>query len=466
MAKTRIGILGGTFDPIHQGHIQMALRVLEAVHLDQMLIMPSGNPPYKSCSTQPEDRWKMVVAACSRDARLIPSRLEMDRSGSVYTIDTLLALHREYPKAELFYVIGADAAMKLHHWHRVNELLPLAAFLVCPRGSSFETDAFQDEIARLRAAGASIRVLRMPPVDISSTVIRASLRRGDPTPLLDGAVREFCAAKGLYGMARRIEASDRWLDQLFAALTPKRFAHSLSVARTARRLAFQYGVDPLQAEEAGLQAIAGTGAIGTVRVLGIGTDPGGFSFLLLEFVTPGKKNRDYWERLGAELYAMHRAPMPSDNSENKKNEFGFGTDNFIGSRRQKNTWTDEWIPFFRDCRLRPQLKAAERWLDQRDRKLADSLLDHLDQYLIEPDAPSLIHGDLWAGNVMTGSDGRAWIIDPAAYYGHPEADLAMTELFGGYIQPLSSAEPPEPVRSFLSFLSGEDTQEIWQNMRL
>ena len=252
MAKTRIGILGGTFDPIHQGHIQMALRVLEAVHLDQMLIMPSGNPPYKSCSTQPEDRWKMVVAACSRDARLIPSRLEMDRSGSVYTIDTLLALRREYPKAELFYVIGADAAMKLHHWHRVNELLPLATFLVCPRGSSFETDAFQDEIARLRAAGASIRVLRMPPVDISSTVIRASLRRGDPTPLLDGAVREFCAAKGLYGMARRIEASDRWLDQLFAALTPKRFAHSLSVARTARRLAFQYGVDPLQAEEAGL----------------------------------------------------------------------------------------------------------------------------------------------------------------------------------------------------------------------
>lgn len=187
-----------------------------------------------------------------------------------------------------------------------------------------------------------------------------------------------------------------------------------------------------EAEQAGLNAIADTGAIGTVKVLGIGTDPQGFSFLLQEFVIPGKKNRDYWERLGAELYAMHRAPIPSDNSENKENKFGFGADNFIGSRRQKNTWTDRWIPFFRDCRLRPQLKAAERWLDQRDRKLADSLLEHLDQYLIEPKAPSLIHGDLWAGNVMTGSDGRAWIIDPAAYYGHPEADLAMTELFGGF----------------------------------
>ncbi len=187
-----------------------------------------------------------------------------------------------------------------------------------------------------------------------------------------------------------------------------------------------------EAEEAGLQAIAGTGAIGTVKVLGIGTDSQGFSFLLQEFVSPGKKNRDYWERLGAELYAMHRAPMPSENSENSENRFGFGADNFIGSRKQKNTWTDKWIPFFRDCRLRPQLKAAERWLDQRDRKLADSLLEHLDQYLIELEAPSLIHGDLWAGNVMTGSDGRAWIIDPAAYYGHPEADLAMTELFGGF----------------------------------
>lgn len=184
-----------------------------------------------------------------------------------------------------------------------------------------------------------------------------------------------------------------------------------------------------EAEEAGLHAIAATGTIGTVRVLGTGIDPDGFSFLLQEFVTPGKKNRDYWERLGAELYAMHSAPLPAGK---EGDGFGFGADNFIGSRRQKNTWTDQWIPFFRDCRLRPQLKAAERWLDQRDRKLADSLLEYLDQYLIEPKAPSLIHGDLWAGNVMTGSDGRAWIIDPAAYYGHPEADLAMTELFGGF----------------------------------
>ena len=107
MAKERIGILGGAFDPIHQGHIRMALSVLDAVKLDQMLIMPSGNPPYKSCAAPQEDRWKMVVMACSRDPRLIPSRLELDRSGSVYTIDTLLALREAHPKAELFYVIAS-----------------------------------------------------------------------------------------------------------------------------------------------------------------------------------------------------------------------------------------------------------------------------------------------------------------------------------------------------------------------
>ena len=251
MAKTRIGLLGGTFDPIHQGHIQIARHVLDAMHLDQILMMPSGHPPYKSCSTSQEDRWKMVVAACSVDPRLVPTRLEMDRGGNVYTIDTLLALRREHPKAELFYVIGADAALKLRHWHRIEELLPLVTFLVCPRGSSAQA-SLTEEISRLQSFGASIRMIPMPPVDISSTVLRASLRRGDPTPLLDGFIREYCAAKGLYGMTRRIDSADFWLDHLFDALTPKRFAHSLSVAHTARDLALRYDLDPLRAEEAGL----------------------------------------------------------------------------------------------------------------------------------------------------------------------------------------------------------------------
>ncbi len=183
-----------------------------------------------------------------------------------------------------------------------------------------------------------------------------------------------------------------------------------------------------QAEAEGLLAIGRTGKIGTPKVLATGTDPEGFSFLLQELLVPGRKIREYWERFGEELAAMHLAPIPPESRKG----FGFAADNFIGARKQINTWHSSWIDFFRECRLVPQLRAAERYLDKKDRSCASFLLDHLDRYLIEPSFPSLIHGDLWAGNAMTGPDGKAWIIDPAAYYGHPEADIAMTELFGGF----------------------------------
>ena len=80
MSKQRIGILGGTFDPVHSGHLRMGLSVLDSGYLDQLLVMPSGQPPHKSCSASPEDRWKMVVAACACDERLVPSRLEIGRA--------------------------------------------------------------------------------------------------------------------------------------------------------------------------------------------------------------------------------------------------------------------------------------------------------------------------------------------------------------------------------------------------
>ena len=252
MARERIGILGGTFDPIHQGHIQMALSVLDTVKLNQLLIMPSGSPPYKSCAASAEDRWKMVVMACSQDSRLIPSRMEIDRKGAVYTIDTLKAIQKEHPKAEIYYVIGADALMKLQNWHRMEEVLPLCTFLVCPRAASAEPVAFSEEKNRLTALGARIQIVKMHPLTVSSTALRQAMAEGEPTPLLEPYIREFCGCKGLYGIARRIEEADDWLEKLFQALNPKRYAHSLSVAFTARRLARIHGINPLQAEQAGL----------------------------------------------------------------------------------------------------------------------------------------------------------------------------------------------------------------------
>jgi len=184
-------------------------------------------------------------------------------------------------------------------------------------------------------------------------------------------------------------------------------------------------------EAAGLDAIARTKAIGTPRILCSGTDEdrGGYSFLLLEFIRGGRQIAGYWETLAQQLAAMHRAPAEDFVSGGG---YGFSHDNYIGARQQVNARHDSWIAFFRDCRLEPQFRHAEHFFGTSDRKKITKLLDHLDKYLVEPERPSLLHGDLWSGNVMTGSDGSAWLIDPAVYVGHAEADIAMTELFGGF----------------------------------
>ena len=185
------------------------------------------------------------------------------------------------------------------------------------------------------------------------------------------------------------------------------------------------------AEAAGLAAIAGTEAIGTPRILGAGTDEGrgGYSFLLLEFISAQGRSRHYWENFAMQLAAMHRAPATELVLNGK---YGFGSDNYIGSRRQINRAHESWISFFRECRLEPQFQSAARYFDRDDWKKIGRFLDHIDEILVEPEYPSLLHGDLWSGNVIVGNDGSAWLIDPAVYVGHAEADIAMTELFGGF----------------------------------
>ena len=197
------------------------------------------------------------------------------------------------------------------------------------------------------------------------------------------------------------------------------------------------------AEAAGLTAIAATKAISTPKIICTGTDDGedvGYSFLLLEYIKSSGKIKTYWETFARELAAMHKADVstvvstPSTSSGTVGTSYGFSQDNFIGARPQQNTPASSWVSFFREQRLAPQFKAADSYFTPADREKITKLLDNLDRFLIEPEQPSLLHGDLWSGNVMCGSDGKAMLIDPACYVGHREADLAMTELFGGFPQ--------------------------------
>ena len=252
LARQRIGILGGTFDPVHNGHLRMGLSVLESGILDQLLVVLSGLPPHKSCGASAEDRWKMVVSACACDNRLIPSRLEMDRPGTIYSFDTLNEIKKQYPKSDLFYIIGADTLMQLHSWYRSDDVLSLCTFLICPRSDGSEPTDFSCELESLKSKGGTFRLVPMTPVSVSSTEIRNALSDGLIPVELPYPVREYCRCKGLYGFPGKLEHADLWIDRLFSSLKPGRFAHSLSVADTARKLAEIHGEDPLRAEQAGL----------------------------------------------------------------------------------------------------------------------------------------------------------------------------------------------------------------------
>jgi fructosamine-3-kinase len=183
-----------------------------------------------------------------------------------------------------------------------------------------------------------------------------------------------------------------------------------------------------EAEAEGLSAIASTHTIATPALLCKGTDrEKNISFLMMEMIERGKKIPDYWETFGTELANMHLYDTSAFLADEK---YGFSSDNYIGATKQINAPKDKWIVFFLECRLEPQFKMAERYFDNSlIRKITD-FLDNAEKILTEPKKPSLLHGDLWSGNFITDKNGKAMLIDPAAYIGHAEADLAMTELFG------------------------------------
>lgn len=177
----------------------------------------------------------------------------------------------------------------------------------------------------------------------------------------------------------------------------------------------------LLAESTGLLALVEAGELRVPKPLCWGTFEDQ-SFLLMEYLELGVGNAGTQQRLGRELAALHRHSGSS---------FGWKTDNFIGASIQLNNEHSDWALFWRECRLKPQIEwAVKQGLDSR---LLERLLDAVPSLLAghEPE-PSLLHGDLWGGNVAALPDGTPVVFDPACYYGDRETDLAFTEMFGGF----------------------------------
>jgi len=152
----------------------------------------------------------------------------------------------------------------------------------------------------------------------------------------------------------------------------------------------------------------------------------GVQGILLEYIPEGSPASAAFRELGRQLAELHKRPAGE--------AFGFSEDNFIGKTKQVNSQMQSWIEFFRANRLGYQIRLAERngYLAGKDLAAAEQLLNKLERLLDEPAHPALLHGDLWGGNVLADEQGKPWLIDPAVYWGHHEADLAMTELFGSF----------------------------------
>jgi nicotinate-nucleotide adenylyltransferase len=190
----RIGVMGGTFDPVHNGHLMGANEAGKAFDLDEVIFVPAGQPWQKNGRriAPAEDRYEMVVIATASNPLFSVSRLEIDRPGDTYTVDTLRALRAERgADAELFFIIGADSLNGLATWHEPAELLTMVHFVGLARNGA--------RLAEGSLGEAEFSLLEVPALGISSTLCRDRIASGLPLRyLVPDDVISYISKRGLY----------------------------------------------------------------------------------------------------------------------------------------------------------------------------------------------------------------------------------------------------------------------------
>lgn len=204
----RVGIYGGVFNPPHYGHLIAAQEAYWQLGLDVLVWVPVGDAPHRVIDDDPgaEARFELVELAVGADERFRASRVELDRAGPSYTVDTLRELHEREPDAEFFLIIGGDQALALPKWHQPEAILELATIGVFERGNNTR-NAIGVTLARMKGA-ERLRFLEMPRIDISATEVRRRARAGRPIRyLVPDKVANFIGARSLYGSSEPASTS-------------------------------------------------------------------------------------------------------------------------------------------------------------------------------------------------------------------------------------------------------------------
>ena len=255
----KLAVLGGTFDPIHIGHIAIAEAVLHQFKPRRVLFIPSGNPPHKKemKKTAGEHRYQMVLSSICHNPGFDVSRLELNRTEESYTIDTIKNL-REIcpPNAEILFVIGADSLMGILDWKNAKELMTLCKFVAVPR-PGFSNEKLNKHINMLQKDyKAQIYLLETPPLGISATDIRERFEKGAPVSgIMPRSAEDYARQYGLYGSINPDLGTKHfeWAkSRLKRRLSARRFTHTLGVVEESEKLAKHYGEDVNKARWAAL----------------------------------------------------------------------------------------------------------------------------------------------------------------------------------------------------------------------
>lgn len=200
-ARRRLGVMGGTFDPIHHGHLVAASEVASVFGLDEVVFVPTGQPWQKDHRdvSPAEHRYLMTVIATASNPRFTVSRVDVDRPGPTYTIDTLRELHVVHPETDLYFITGADALAQILSWKDADELFELARFVGVTRP--------EHELSGAGLPKDRVSLLEVPAMAISSSACRERVRDGEPVWYLvpDGVVQFI----GKYGLYRTGEPAER-----------------------------------------------------------------------------------------------------------------------------------------------------------------------------------------------------------------------------------------------------------------
>lgn len=251
----RIALFGGTFDPIHNGHVVLAREFAARLQLDRVILMPTFVPPHKIKIQMASavDRVEMCRLACAPYPELTVSEWEINRRGASFTVLTLEAMKQQYPDAELFLIVGADMFLTLGSWHRFADIAAMATLCCAPR-DDVPVAVLEAYAEDLTALGARCVVEPIQTPHISSTMIRDRIQAGQSLDdLVPPAVAAYIEAQGVYTEKETShDPEEQYCDILRGRLTPKRYRHSLAVADRAEELARLYGGDVKKARTAGL----------------------------------------------------------------------------------------------------------------------------------------------------------------------------------------------------------------------